>query len=184
MRRPARRVITLTPHRSSLCDAEQRAQRSHIAPSLIVLFTARERLADDRRFSGGDQYSRPGRFGMFRLKWQKQKKQNRKSERDSRPRNPPMRTTTARRIFHGVAILPDRDLPCEAVTALANVRYLADEAPMLPVAGCSNRANCHCRYQHFDDRRTEARRESDVGIPVKEHPNDTRSGCGRRVTDG
>ena len=120
---------------------------------------------------------------MFRLKWQKQKKQNWKGHRDSGSRNQ-LRATTARRIFHGVAIIPDRNSPCEAVTALANVRYLADEAPMLPVAGCSNRGSCHCKYQHFDDRRTEARRESDIGMPVKNHPNDSRSGSGRRVTDG
>ncbi len=118
---------------------------------------------------------------MFRLKWQKQRKQKRRNPNRA---SHPARATTARRLFHGVAIVPGRDHSCEAVNALANIRYLADDAPMLPVAGCSNRADCRCRYQHFDDRRTEARRESDVGLPVKDYPNDARSGFGRRVTDG
>lgn len=121
---------------------------------------------------------------MFRLKWQKQRKQKRRGN----PRGPgnthPARATTSRRLFHGVAIIPGSALHCESVAALANVRYLADEAPMLPVAGCDCRPDCRCRYQHFDDRRTEARRESDVGLPMKDHPNDARRGFGRRVTDG
>ena len=121
---------------------------------------------------------------MFRLKWQKQRKQKRKGGTGGSGGRQPTRTSTARRIFHGVAIIPGRDIHCEAVEALANVRYLADEAPMLPVAGCDCRPDCRCRYQHFDDRRTEARRESDVGLPMKDHPNDARSGYGRRVTDG
>jgi len=122
---------------------------------------------------------------MFRLKWQKQKKQNRKSGQSSaRSSGHPARATTARRLFHGVSIIPGKDKHCAAVDALTNVRYLADEAPMLPVPGCECRPDCRCKYQHFDDRRTEARRESDVGLPVKHYPNDVRNGFGRRVTDG
>ena len=117
---------------------------------------------------------------MFRLKWQKRKKDQR------RPvgRGSPTRSVTARRLFHGVSIMPEPVNACDAAIAQSNVRYLADEAPMLPLAECTRRADCHCKYRHFDDRRTEARRESDVGLPVKNHPNDARTGYGRRVTDG
>ena len=73
---------------------------------------------------------------------------------------------------------------CEAVTALENVRFLADEAPMLPLSDCCNPSGCRCKYQHYDDRRTEARRESDAGLPTKHYPNDARAGMGRRATDG
>jgi len=55
---------------------------------------------------------------------------------------------------------------------------------MLPLSDCTNPAGCRCKYQHYDDRRTEARRESDVGLPMKNHPGDARNGVGRRVTDG
>jgi len=91
---------------------------------------------------------------------------------------------TARKLFHGVSIRPDPENACEAACDLENIRFLADDAPMLPLSDCSNPAGCRCRYQHYDDRRTEARRESDVGLPMKVHPNDARSGVGRRVTDG
>ena len=91
---------------------------------------------------------------------------------------------TARKLFHGVSIISDEESACEDASNLKNVRFLADDAPMLPLADCSNPAGCRCKYQHYDDRRTEARRESDVGLPMKDHPNDARNGVGRRVTDG
>ena len=99
----------------------------------------------------------------------------------SRSRTP---IRTARKLFHGVSIHPDELNACDAARDLENVRFLADDAPMLPLRDCSNPAGCRCKYQHYDDRRTEARRESDVGMPMKDHPNDARSGVGRRVTDG
>jgi hypothetical protein len=91
---------------------------------------------------------------------------------------------TARKLFHGVSIHSDELSACEAARDLTNVRFLADEAPMLPLSDCSNPAGCRCKYRHYDDRRTEARRESDVGLPMKDHPDDARDGVGRRVTDG
>lgn len=91
---------------------------------------------------------------------------------------------TARKLFHGVSIHPDEHTSCEAARNLENIRFLADDAPMLPLSDCSNPAACRCKYQHYDDRRTDARRESDVGLPMKDHPNDARVGAGRRVTDG
>ncbi len=93
-------------------------------------------------------------------------------------------TRTPRKLFHGVSVTTGSGFSCQAADDLKNVRYLADEAPMLPLAGCSSPSECRCRYEHFDDRRTDARRESDVGLPMKDHPNDARSGFGRRVTDG
>jgi hypothetical protein len=114
---------------------------------------------------------------MFRLKWQK-RNQSRKHPKKHAPLK-----GTARRIFHGVSVVPG-DEACDSVCQIANVRFLADDAPMLPLAGCEHPHECRCRYQHFDDRRTDARRESDVGLPMKDHPNEARSGHGRRVTDG
>ncbi|HEY3697708.1 MAG TPA: hypothetical protein VGK97_00150 [Spongiibacteraceae bacterium] len=48
-------------------------------------------------------------------------------------------------------------LACNAVQPLYGKRFLATEAPALPVAGCNVRP-CPCRYIHFVDRRTEDRR--------------------------
>ena len=106
----------------------------------------------------------------------------RKTWKAGRRSGTPIRTE--RKLFHGVSILSDEQSACEAASNLENVRFLADDAPMLPLADCSNPAGCRCKYQHYDDRRTEARRESDVGLPMKDHPNDGRTGVGRRVTDG
>lgn len=41
---------------------------------------------------------------------------------------------------------------CDAVRALAGQRFLASEAPGLPVAGC-NRTQCRCSFQRLGDRR-------------------------------
>lgn len=48
-------------------------------------------------------------------------------------------------------------LACNAVQPLYGKRFLATEAPALPVAGCNVRP-CPCRYIHFADRRAEDRR--------------------------
>jgi hypothetical protein len=46
---------------------------------------------------------------------------------------------------------------CEAVRQLEHVRFLPDEAPTLPVSGCTG-MRCACRYVHYDDRREDDRR--------------------------
>lgn len=52
---------------------------------------------------------------------------------------------------------------CAAVKAIAGQRLLVDRAPPLPLAGC-DLGGCQCRYQRYDDRRTDLRRDCDVGI--------------------
>lgn len=46
---------------------------------------------------------------------------------------------------------------CEAACHLGDIRYLPDEAPALPVSGCTAH-KCACRYVHHDDRRDDDRR--------------------------
>ncbi len=46
---------------------------------------------------------------------------------------------------------------CEAARRLANVRFLSDHAPGLPVAGCTGQI-CTCSYLHHEDRREDDRR--------------------------
>lgn len=48
---------------------------------------------------------------------------------------------------------------CNAYHAQKGQRYLATDAPALPLAGC-DRGQCKCRYKHFGDRRVEERRNS------------------------
>ena len=85
-------------------------------------------------------------------------------------------------LFHGVEIVSSGEC-CEAITALVTDRYLSGEAPTLPVAGCDTPGTCACRYKKFTDRRTDLRRDSDVGLPIRAQPHDKRDGPGRRITD-
>ena len=52
--------------------------------------------------------------------------------------------------------IDSRDL-CDAYHKQKNTRYLSADAPNLPLAGC-DKGSCKCRYQYFDDRRKEERR--------------------------
>ena len=119
---------------------------------------------------------------MFRLLRQKRKVSSKKTAKKTKQHQTPIRT--ARALFHGVCIVPDPDCACDAAREFDGVRFLAEDAPQLPLNGCTNIVTCQCKYRHFDDRRTDLRRESDIGLPMKDHPEDARSGFGRRVTDG
>ncbi len=94
---------------------------------------------------------------------------------------PPLRATYS--VFHGVSIDSRNQVMCNAAAELHGRRFLADEAPRLPLDACLTPSNCHCVYKHFDDRRTGLRRDSDEGLPGNVHPVDVRYGVGRRVTD-
>lgn len=50
-----------------------------------------------------------------------------------------------------------RDGACQAARALAGQRFLAKDAPALPLAGCTS-ARCSCTFGKLSDRRTETRR--------------------------
>ncbi len=94
---------------------------------------------------------------------------------------PPVRTTYS--VFHGVSIKAKIN-PCDAAAILQCERFLADEAPSLPLDVCTHPHACECQYEHFDDRRTARRRTWDQGSPPGQFNDDIRHGVGRRVTDG
>ena len=99
-----------------------------------------------------------------------------------RKKTPPLSVTRSR--YHGVSVKTNGRYLCEAAYYLEDSRFLAHEAPSLPLIGCVDSRNCTCVYKHFDDRRTgSVRRESDDGLPLKDHPNSVRQGVGRRITD-
>ena len=97
-------------------------------------------------------------------------------------RRPP--GAAVRHLFHGVAVKPAEACQCKAVAALEGRRFLSDEAPALPLTGCDVPHACRCVYQHFNDRRTLVRRETDSGLPAHERPMDRRLQAPRRITDG
>ncbi len=85
-------------------------------------------------------------------------------------------------LFHGIEVIPGKRC-CPAARALAKRRILSSEAPRLPLQACTNPNHCTCTYKHFTDRRTEARREWDIGLPERFRVDERRTGRGRRVTD-
>lgn len=86
----------------------------------------------------------------------------------------------------GVEVVANGDSCCDAARKIAGQRFLSKEAPRLPLTGCDQK-ECKCRYQHYTDRRTETRRDGDIGIGTASemfHQDCRRSnGRGRRDSD-
>ncbi|EXI90929.1 MAG: hypothetical protein AW11_00270 [Candidatus Accumulibacter regalis] len=59
--------------------------------------------------------------------------------------------------FHAVSIRRGKKA-CAAVRQIGGQRFLASDAPRLPLRGCDVDP-CQCRYAHFDDRREDERRQ-------------------------
>ncbi|QYK02146.1 hypothetical protein [Shewanella psychrotolerans] len=53
--------------------------------------------------------------------------------------------------YHCVEIVNESGM-CASAKGLKGKRYLSQEAPRLPLAGCENE-ECCCRYIHYEDRR-------------------------------
>jgi hypothetical protein len=73
------------------------------------------------------------------------------------------------RQFGAVSIESDWRGCCEASQKLVRQRFLAGEAPMLPLDACSQPGDCHCVYKHWSDRREGERRTSYEGLASQFH---------------
>jgi hypothetical protein len=60
--------------------------------------------------------------------------------------------------FHAVSIKPGA-YACTQANELAGERFLATEAPEVPLEGCTS-TNCECHFVHHTDRRTGKERRS------------------------
>lgn len=65
------------------------------------------------------------------------------------------------RRFHGISLKAGPH-PCQTVQGLSGQRFLPEEAPALPLAGCDQK-KCQCAYSHHGDRRDEEDRRSGWG---------------------
>jgi hypothetical protein len=89
----------------------------------------------------------------------------------------PMRPFQAISIFRGVRA-------CEIARKFSEHRFLARDAPLLPLSGCTMRESCECRYIRHKDRRTETRRLVDFGTAARTlGGRERRSRGGRRASD-
>lgn len=81
--------------------------------------------------------------------------------------------------FHGVSIRPTSGA-CRDVQAIADKRFLPNEAPALPLANCDV-AYCGCRYEHHQDRRAQIdRRHAHVDIETQRSGKEHRETTERR----
>jgi hypothetical protein len=60
--------------------------------------------------------------------------------------------------YHAVSIKYDANA-CEAAQKMSGRRFLASEAPRLPLPEC-DAAECNCRFAHHEDRRSSTDRRS------------------------
>lgn len=58
--------------------------------------------------------------------------------------------------WRGVAVVAGTQC-CQQAQLLDGKRFLTADAPRFPLRGCRQQY-CECRYRHFEDRRTRARR--------------------------
>ena len=63
--------------------------------------------------------------------------------------------------FHAVSIHYSEGA-CTVAKTLAGQRFLAEDAPKLPLPGCDAR-QCNCRFTHYDDRRSTPERRAPFG---------------------
>jgi hypothetical protein len=77
---------------------------------------------------------------------------------------------------------------CQAVKRIRGRRYLANQAPTLPLDGCTSGA-CSCSYVHYEDRREDVMGDRRVmhgigaDLMLKTGREDCRSKAGRRRHD-
>jgi hypothetical protein len=73
---------------------------------------------------------------------------------------------------------------CDHAKKFSEHRFLAKDAPTLPLAGCTMGSRCQCRYLKYKDRRGTQRRLVDFGAPARLFTEtDRRKDNGRRTTD-
>jgi hypothetical protein len=79
-----------------------------------------------------------------------------------RLRKEPPAASRALRPFQAVSIFRGVHA-CEMAHRFSEHRFLAREAPTLPLSGCTQPATCECRYLKHGDRRGGPRRVTDFG---------------------
>lgn len=88
--------------------------------------------------------------------------------------------------YRGVEVVSHAQTCCQAAKDIRGKRFLSTAAPLLPLKDC-DAADCRCSYKRFADRRTDARRASDVAFDiVGQFPDEEKRSeqpAGRRATD-
>jgi hypothetical protein len=89
----------------------------------------------------------------------------------------PLRPFQAISIYRGL-------ICCELARRFSEHRFLARDAPSLPLGGCTMRKTCQCKYIKHKDRRSEPRRLIDFGLAARIFDgSERRARSGRRNDD-
>jgi hypothetical protein len=72
---------------------------------------------------------------------------------------------------------------CPMARRFRDHRFLAKDAPQLPLAGCTLASACECRFLKHKDRRAERRRFVDFATLRRDFAQERRQRAGRRETD-
>ena len=83
--------------------------------------------------------------------------------------------------FHAVAIKYSEDA-CDAAKAMTGRRFLASEAPELPLKKCDF-DDCRCKFSHYQDRRSTADRRTPFAHQGKTETTGTFEREKRKKTD-
>ena len=75
---------------------------------------------------------------------------------------PPQSLSQTPRPFQAIAIYRGVKF-CAMAKKFSEHRFLAKDAPVLPLSGCTMRETCECRYLKYKDRRAGERRLIDFG---------------------
>lgn len=95
----------------------------------------------------------------------------------------PPAAVAAPRPYQAISIYRGTD-SCKVARRFSDHRFLAREAPQLPLTGCTMNAKCECRYVKHRDRRSDPRRLIDFGVsPTLFDGKERRVVNGRRARD-
>jgi hypothetical protein len=84
------------------------------------------------------------------------------------------------RPWRAVSVVPTR-ASCPAAVAIRDKRFLAAEAPTLPLPLCTWPRSCPCTLKWHEDRRARPRREKKGDVAKRD--KERRQSSGRRATD-
>ena len=86
-------------------------------------------------------------------------------------------------VYQAVSIIATATC-CAAAAETRGQRFLARQAPRLPLAQCDRPKDCACRFQKYDDRRDGSRRTLYLSSLVKSYPGrEKRQVQSRRKSD-
>jgi len=84
--------------------------------------------------------------------------------------------------WHAVSVVPGA-LACPSAVQGKNKRFLAADAPRVPLPDCASPWRCKCIYRHHADRRAGPRRATERGMSGRVVRSDMRCSSGRRAED-